>query len=237
MFRLLRQCQPGQYPAHRIAEYVVWPPMNLPFPLLLALEKSIETLLAMDPDTRERLGAIDGKTLRVNVKAPSVSLLVSVNDGRVQLLQPDEYENIESSADTTISGSLADLRSLLDGNQAVYSGDVLIEGDIGTSQELKQIIAKIDPDWQDAISPYLGDGLTHRLDMAQARLGRWLERTRTGARLNGRDYLQEELELLAPNTEIYWYCEQVDDIRANVDRLAARLQRLEASRDILDDEG
>lgn len=210
--------------------------MNLPFPLLLTLEKSIETLLAMDPDTRERLRAIDGKTLRVNVKAPSLSLLLSVNDGRVQLLQPDEHEEIESSADTTISGSLADLRSLLDGNQAVYSGDVLIEGDIGTSQELKQIIGKIDPDWQDAISPYLGDGLTHRLDMAQARLGRWLERTRTGARLNGRDYLQEELELLAPNTEVDWFCEQVDDIRANVDRLAARLQRLEAARDILDNE-
>jgi len=210
--------------------------MNLPFPLLLTLEKSIETLLAMDPDTRERLRAIDGKTLRVNVKAPSLSLLLSVNDGRVQLIQPDEHEEIESSADTTISGSLADLRSLLDGNQAVYSGDVLIEGDIGTSQELKQIIGKIDPDWQDAISPYLGDGLTHRLDMAQARLGRWLERTRTGARLNGRDYLQEELELLAPNTEVDWFCEQVDDIRANVDRLAARLQRLEAARDILDNE-
>lgn len=211
--------------------------MNLPFPLLLALEKSIETLLKMDPETRERLGAVDGKTLQVNVSAPSVSLLLSINDGCVQLMHPDTSEDIESSADTTISGSLADLRSLLNGNEAVYSGDVLIEGDIGTSQQLKQIIAKIDPDWQDAISPYLGDGLTHRLDMTQARLGRWIERTRSSARMNGRDYLQEELELVAPNSEVEWFCEQVDDLRANVDRLAARLQRLEAARERLDDEG
>ena len=207
--------------------------MNLPFPLLLALEKSIEAVLRMDPDTRERLGSIDGKTLRVNVTAPSISLSLSVNNGCVQLTQPDDSE---ASADTIISGSLADLRSLLNGNQAVYSGDVLIEGDIGTSQQLKQIVAKIDPDWQDAISPYLGDGLTHRLDMAQARLSRWLGRTRTSARDNSRDYLQEELELLAPNSEVQWFCEQVDDVRANVDRLAARLQRFEATREKLDGE-
>ena len=226
-----------KYLAYNVAFDLLRLLMNLPFPLLLALEKSIETLLKMDPDTRERLSAVDGKTLQVNVRAPAISLLLSINDGCVQLMYPDASEGNDASADTTISGSLADLRSLLNGNEAVYSGDVLIEGDIGTSQQLKQIIAKIDPDWQDAISPYLGDGLTHRLDMAQARLGRWLERTRSSARINGRDYLQEELELLAPNSEVEWFCEQVDNLRANVDRLAARLQRIEAAREHLDDEG
>ena len=209
--------------------------MNLPFPLLLALEKSIETLLKMDPDTRERLDSISGKTVRVNVTAPSMSLLLSVSDGGVQLIQPDDHS--ELTVDTTISGSLSSLRSLLNGNQAVYTGDVLIEGDIGVSQQLKQIIANIDPDWQDTISPFLGDGLTHRLDMAQARLGRWLERTRTSARMNSRDYLQEEAELVAPNSEVQWFCEQVDELRANVDRMTARLQRLEAARSNLEGEG
>ena len=212
--------------------------MNLPFPLLLALEKSIEAVLKMDPDTQERLGSIDGKLIRVNVTSPSMSLMISINDGRIQLQQAaDESGDVESDADTTISGSLTDLRSLLNGNQAVYSGDVLIEGDIGTSQQLRQIIANIDPDWQEAISPYLGDGLTHRLDMAQARLGRWIKRTRSSARMNSRDYLQEELELLAPNSEIQWFCEQVDSARANLDRLAARLDRLEVASGKPDGEG
>lgn len=211
--------------------------MRLPNPLVQVLEKSIDTVLSMDPDTRMRLDAIDGKTLRVNMSEPSLCVLMSISDGSIQLTQPDEYEESELTVDTTISGSLADLRSLLDGNQAVYSGDVSIEGDIGTSQALKQIIAGLDPDWQDAVSPYIGDGLTHRLDMARVQLGGWLQRTRSGARLNSREYLQEELELLAPNTEVEWYCEQVDDLRASVDRMTARLQRLEAAQNKLDEEG
>jgi len=211
--------------------------MKVPNPLLRALEKSIETVLSMDPETRARLDAIDGKTLQVNMSTPSLSVLMSISNGSIQLTQPDEYDENELTVDTTINGSLADLHSLLDGNQAVYSGDVSIEGDIGTSQALKQIIAGLDPDWQDAISPYIGDGMTHRLDMARAQLGAWLLRTRSGARLNGRDYLQEELELLAPNTEVDWYCEQVDDLRASVDRMAARLQRLEAAQNKLNEKG
>ena len=203
--------------------------MNLSFLFLPAVEKSIEAVLKMDPDTRGRLASINGKSIRVNISSPAVSLLLSVAEGRVLLALPDDNDGLDP--DLTISGSIASLRSLLDGNDAVYTGDVGIEGDIGTSGQLKQILVLLDPDWQDALSPYLGDGLTHRLDMAQADLGRWLRRTREGVRQNTSEYLQEEVEVLAPNSEVQLFCAVVDDTRAAADRLTARVQRLEAARD------
>ena len=204
--------------------------MNLPFPLAFAIEKSIDAVLRLDPDTRDRLGSINGKTVRLHIPSPSVSLLLGVSDGRVNVTRPDDSEQ-GAAADTTISGSLSSLRSLLDGNQAVYRGDVTIEGDLGTSQHLKRIMAELSPDWQEAVSPYIGDGLTHRLDVAHARLGQWLNRTRRGARQNTSEYLQEEINLVAPNSEIEHFCAQVDKTRAAADRLTARVQRLEATLD------
>ncbi|MFK7995091.1 MAG: SCP2 domain-containing protein [Granulosicoccus sp.] len=201
--------------------------MNLPFPIALALEKAIDAVLRMDPETCARLATINGCVVRVNITAPTISILMTVVDGRVFLAQPDDMNTLEKSADTTITGSLKALRSLLDGNDALYKGDVLIEGDIGIGQQLKQIAAQLDPDWQDAVSPYLGDSLTHRLDTAQSRLAGWLKRSRHSFDQNTSEYLQEEIELLAPNSEVQVFCREVDELRASADRLAARVQRLE----------
>lgn len=201
--------------------------MNLPFPIAAAAEKAIEAVLRIDPETRERLSLLNGKTIRVNITAPELSVLLSVVDGTIQLANPDPALAEEPGIDTAISGSLSALRSLLDGNDAVYKGQVVIEGDVGVSAHLKQVMAQIDPDWQDAISPYIGDGVTHRLDVVQGALKRWVERTRRSAGQNTREYLQEEIELLAPDSQIRQFCENVDQLRAASDRLSARIARLE----------
>jgi ubiquinone biosynthesis protein UbiJ len=203
--------------------------MNLPFPVLLGIEKAIEAVLRLDEPTRTRLAELDGKTIQVNLSSPNLSLLLSVVGSAVHLSQaePDTGEVMGITADATISGSLSALRSLIDGNDAIYTGKVTLEGDIGVGQSLKQLLAQLDPDWQDAVSPVLGDGLTHRLDMAQTGFFAWLGRTRTAASSNTSEYLQEELELLAPNSLVRGFCEEVDELRSAADRLEARLKRLE----------
>ncbi len=196
--------------------------MSLPMPLNVVLEQSIEALLKLDPETRERLASLDGKLIRVNVSSPPLSVAVSVAAGKVYVVG-----DASTPADTTISGSLAALRSLAGGNDAVYRGDVTLEGDLGTGQQLKEIIAGIDPDWEEIVSPLLGDTLAYRLGAAGRQLGNWLERTRASLHQNTGEYLQEEAEVLAPNSAVREFCDEVDDVRAAADRLEARLRRLE----------
>lgn len=195
---------------------------SLPFPVSVALEAAINATLRLDPETRERLSAIDGKSIRINVQRPSVSVLICIADEKVLVVN-----NSDETADATISGSLSALRSLSAGNDALYKGQVIIDGDIGVAQQLKEITAGLDPDWQDTISPLLGDTLTHRLDRAQRQFGEWFKRTRRTTQLNTSEYLQEEAELLAPNTEVRRFCNEVDELRSSADRLEARLKRLE----------
>lgn len=202
--------------------------MSLPMPLNVVLEQSIEALLKLDPETRERLSGLDGKLIRINVTSPSLSVALAVTGGKVYVVAEST-----TPADTIISGSLAALRSLAGGNDAVYRGEVTLEGDLGTGQQLKEIMAGIDPDWEEIISPLVGDTLAHRLGSAGRQLGHWLQRTRDSLRQNTSEYLQEEVEVLAPNYAVRDFCNEVDEVRAAADRLEARLRRVEraASRD------
>ena len=40
---------------------------------------------------------------------------------------------------------------------------------------------------------------------------------------NTSEYLQEEVEMLAPNTEVKRFCSDVDEVREQLDRLTARI--------------
>lgn len=195
--------------------------MSLPMPLNIVLEQAIEALLKLDGHSKEAV-RLDGKLIRVNVSAPRLSVALSVADGKVYVVG-----EATTPADTTISGSLTALRSLAGSNEAMYRGDVTVEGDLSAGQQLKEIIAGIDPDWEEIVSSLLGDTLAYRLGAAGRRMGHWLERTRTSLEQDTSEYLQEEAEVLAPNSAVCDFCNEVDDVRAAADRLEARLRKLE----------
>lgn len=190
-------------------------------PLHIVVERAIEAVLTLDPDTRQRLDVLDGKLIRLDVRSPSLSLCLSICDGRVFVVGG------EAEADTTLSGTALALRSLMAGNAALYRGEVIIEGDLAVGSQLKEILAGLDPDWEEALSPWLGDGLTHRLGTLSRQLTHWLSRSRRSLGSDTRDYLQEELEWLAPPTLVKEFCSDVDELRTAADRLAARVRRLE----------
>jgi ubiquinone biosynthesis protein UbiJ len=195
---------------------------SIPSPINVAIEQGIQALLRLDPDTRDRLDQLDGKLIAVNVVRPNLEFVISVVDKRVNIIG-----QVDTPADTTLTGSLSAFKSLSSGNDALYKGEVSIEGDLHIGQQLKDIVAKLDPDWEELLSPMLGDTVVHQLAIASQSLSSWLSRTRSSLEQNTSEYLQEEAELLAPNSEIHDYCLDVDAIRASVDRLDARIERLE----------
>ncbi len=196
---------------------------TLPSPVNAAIERAIEALLQLDPDTRQRLSSLEGKVIAINMTQPTVSVVLSIVDQRVNVIG-----QTDTPADTTLTGTLSALRSLSSGNDALYQGDVTVEGDIGIGQELKEIVASLDPDWEEFLSPVLGDTVVHQLSVFSQSLSSWMQRTRSAMRQNTSEYLQEEAEVLAPNSEIQAFCLEVDEVRAAGDRLEARVSRLES---------
>ena len=219
---------------------------TLPLPLALLVERAIETVLRLDPDTRERLARLEGRVVRVRTTRrssaaassaaadvesgeyglPPFELALSVVDARVNVLRA-----FDGQADVSISGSLPALRSLVDGNDALYSGEVKIEGDVGVAQSLRDIVGALHVDPEEVLEPFLGGALARRVGLAGRDLLAWVGRTRESARANAEEYLKEESGLLPAAEEIRHWSDAVDDARAATDRLEARLLRLERRSD------
>jgi len=198
----------------------------LPSPLNAAIEAGIRSLLKLDPDVRQELSVLENKVIAINVTQPPVSVSLSFVDQQVSVLGM-----LDEPADTTITGSLDALKSLSSGNDALYQGRLKIEGDLAVGRQFKDIVTNLNPDWESVLSPVLGDTLVHRIAVTGQSFFNWLDRSKESMRLNTSEYLQEEVELIAPDSEIHIYCQQVDDVRAAADRLEARIQRLEELRE------
>ena len=136
----------------------------------------------------------------------------------------------DGEADVSVTGTLAALRSLADDNDALYSGAVRIEGDVGVAQGLRDVVGALEIDLEELVAPFVGGTLARRVGLAGRDVGAWLGRTRTRLREDAKDYLTDEVDLVADAAEVARWSGEVDELRAASDRLAARVARLERRR-------
>lgn len=196
--------------------------MDLPLPLAFAIQQGIATVLRMDAHTRDSLTTIEGKVIRVEVTAPVLVFHLIILDGEV-----DVEGQFDATPDTTITGSATDLLSLRSKNDALYTGAVKISGDMSTGEHLRNIVMNIEFDAEEVIAPITGDAIAHQIGRFGSQLSGWLAGTSQSLKINTSEYLQEEAEILAPNSEVARFCSEVDDLREYVDRIDARLSQLE----------
>ena len=196
--------------------------MDLPIPLALAIQKGIEGVLRLDPHTQQALSSINGKVIRVESTAPALVFHLIVVENYVQV-----EGSFDADPDTTIAGSASDLLSLRKQNDALYTGAVKISGDLSTGEQLRHIISNLDLDFEEAIAPITGDAIAHKIGRFGSQLGAWFSDTSESMKRNTSEYLQEEVEMLAPNTEVKRFCSEVDDLREALDRLEARVGLLD----------
>lgn len=197
--------------------------MKLPLPVVLLVQQAVNAITRLDPDTTRALDRIDGKVIRIQVSDLDMDVVLSVVDRHVDVLRV-----FDGDADTIVNGSLNHLLSLRQSNDALYRGDVRIEGDMAVGQELRDIIGAVHVDWEELMSPVLGDSTAQQLGQMGEQFTEWFTRSRNSVRQNTSDYLQEDAELLAAKGEVQRFCNEVDELRADMDRLEARLQLIEA---------
>lgn len=200
--------------------------MDLPLPLAFAVQQGLNALLKLDPHTQNALSSINGKVIRVEVTAPSLTMHLIVVDGNI-----DVEGGFDAQPDTTIAGTASDLLSLRNKNDALYTGAVKISGEMGTGEQLRQIISGIEIEPEEIIAPITGDAFAHQLGLIGAQVGAWLSDTGESMKRNTSEYLQEESEVIAPNSEVRRFCNAIDSLREDADRLIARLDILEKNQD------
>ena len=179
---------------------------------LAALEIALNRLLALDPPTLERLGALTGQVVVIELPALGMQAALAPHGGGVQWLSP-----LPAQVDVRIRGSLADLVRAHSGGDL---GGLQVDGDKHLASAFAATLREARIDWPELFAPWLGDLAAQRGAQALAAL---TDTLREGAD----SLLRSSAEFLAYEREVLVSANEWDSFRAEVRELHDAVGALE----------
>lgn len=190
--------------------------------VLRVIEAGLNRILALDPDTPQRIGPLEGHRIDVALSEPDLHFRLHIREGAARLAP---IENDAEAADARVEATAAGLLALAASGGERGRG-VRFEGDIAVVQSLRQFVAGLDIDFEEQLSRLTGDVIAHEVGRGVRGGHRWLRHAGATFLANLGEYLTEERGLIPPEAELAAFVDDVDRLRADADRLEARVRRL-----------
>lgn len=191
-----------------------------------ALETALNHTLSLDPDTQDKLVALNGRCVQLHLRGPEVALAVTVTDGRLKVGPPADTARADGQLDVTATpGSLLAMMFRRD-EDGIAPGKVDIAGDAELARRLEKLASKFAPDFEEAFARSFGDVLGVPLAKAVRRA---LSHARESARHfteDTADWLRDEVRVALAPGEVEGFLDGVDSLRERSERLESRVQRL-----------
>jgi len=192
-----------------------------------ALERALAQLLALDPDTQDALRRLDGRRISLSVQAPPLALELTVVAGGLKVGPARHEPEPDLAVQATLGGLLAQL-PFLRAASAATPGRVRLSGDAELARELQQLAQRFDPDWEQPFAEVFGEVLGVQIARAlRETLRAGLRHAKTLVR-DSAEYLTEESRVVASKVELETFHDGVDSVRERLDRVSARIERLQA---------
>jgi ubiquinone biosynthesis accessory factor UbiJ len=188
-----------------------------------ALETALNHTLSLDPETVDRLSALDGRSVQLHLRGPELALSVTVESGRLKVGPAQDDNHLRVAA---TPGSLLAMLMKRD-DEGVAPGKVEIAGDADLARRLEKLASKFAPDFEEAFARTFGDVLG--VPLAKAVRNGLVHAKETGSHLatDTADWLRDEARVAAAPGEVEGFLDGVDELRERADRLESRLARLE----------
>jgi len=167
---------------------------------------------------------LNGATIAICARDTSLNMYFIFDEEGVAL--STEYVD---EPDVVITASLITLTRMLGSadEAAIRDGDVDLTGDAMTAQRFQKLLDYAKPDVEEELSRIIGDVAAHRLAEFTRGVGNWARQARSTMGENVREYLQEESRDLPTRYKFDRFTRRLGILRDDVDRVAARLRRLE----------
>lgn len=189
-----------------------------------ALEAALNRAVALDPDTQDALAALDGRRVSLALDAPPLALEIGVHGSRLQVGPP--LHEADLAVRSSIGGLLGQLPFFADAVRGRPSGRLHVSGDAELAQRLQKLAAGFDPDWQQPFVAVFGEVIGVQMANAVAAALRGARQAGSGLARSGAEYLTEESRDVVPRAELAAFNDDVDALRDDVERIAARVSRL-----------
>ena len=191
---------------------------------IATFETLFNQALKMDPEAVTRLASMHGRVIAISPTGLGLTLYFIPGPSSIQIFSVSEVV-----PDCTLYGTpmqLAKMRSSHASADQLFSGSVKIEGDSSLAHEFGDMLAGLDIDWEEHLSHLTGDVIAHEVGNLSRGLLGWGGNLIKTAGLNLQEYLHEELRLLPNQFELEPFLTEVDQLRDDSERLAARIQHL-----------
>lgn len=198
--------------------------------IVTALQKAINYYLSLDPESARRLAQMQDKTVKIDLLRLNVQFYLFFSDKGVRVVLPEASHEIHP--DTIISGTplrLLQMSLSRENRKQFFADDVSIQGNLELGQQVTDLFDHIEIDWEEKLSHVVGDVSAHHVGRVFKRVKNWVKQTHDTFLQNATEYVHEEINLFPASEALKDYCQDVDGLRMDADRLEARVNLLKKS--------
>ena len=188
--------------------------------------------LGRSPRAQELCAALAGRRLRLNITGLPEAVWI---EAEVNALQVTRAPPADSSADVTVSGSIAGLLALAGAAPgADPAGGAIVAGDELLARQFQELARLLRPDLEATLGQFASRIPSHLAMRALGALSAWGRTAGSSLARNAADSLAHESRDLVPRAEAESFLGGVEALRAQLAhaearaaRLAGQLERLE----------
>jgi len=191
---------------------------------LRPVAKVLSRNIAESTPARELCEQLSGTVVAIRVRNTALAAYIIVVDDALDIVSTTSQE-----PDVVITGSLLTLAGMAgsSGEAAIRDGSLDLTGDASLASQFQRLLLLARPDAEEELSGLVGDIAAHRLGEFARGLGRWSRAARSTMGANIREYLQEESRNTPSRYEVEKFGAAVNTLRDDVERIEARLNRLQ----------
>ena len=194
---------------------LLWPQL-----LCTVAEPVLNKIIQLDPASAAALLQLQGRQLAFELTDIQLRLVLTAQPNGIWLNQ--HQEPVDCLVRTNVS-SLKQLRDQSQLTRLIRENALDIDGDLQQLQKFSQFFAKLQPDWAQELSGYVGDAAAHKIDRTLRHLLLLLQHQLEQAEQNIGELLQDELQLSPVSAELAQFSQQVSQLHARTEKLAVQL--------------
>lgn len=193
--------------------------------LLAAAEIGGNRLLTFDEVALAGCREMQGHCIAIDITDLDFQVYCHPGDWGIRLSRKPPPRDVDAS----ISGRLMALVNLASTEDKVSTSiqeRVNFDGNVALAQKLQRILAGLDIDWEEALAQQTGDVFAFQLHQRVRRFGDWLSQSADSLLQTSSEYVREEARLSPTVVEFEVFQSRLTELKNDVARTEARLQRL-----------
>lgn len=192
--------------------------------LVSVLKTALNALLQLDPASQQRLHKLQGKVVSIEFLPFHFTLQILFNDNTLYVQEEALLE-----PDVTIRGTPLQMTALAfnqDKKQQFFAEDITIQGNADLAQDVLHLFNHLHIDWEELLSNVVGDTPAYHAAKWVRRTGKWLRSIEQTLTNNVNEYVHEEKQWLPTREALQDFFNDIDALRMDVDRIEAKLGKL-----------